>query len=92
MAYKVIILYQLYMPSYFLGTFTEYPEKVGWKNRLGIPVILPGIGYMPAIFVSVAAYRPGFPSRTTGVHLWWDVRIPGFSHAVPVGDKFRSSC
>ena len=28
MAYKVIILYQLYMPSYFLGTFTEYPELV----------------------------------------------------------------
>ena len=25
MAYKVIILYQLYMPAYFLGTFTEYP-------------------------------------------------------------------
>ena len=25
MAYKVIILYQLYMPSYFLGTFTEHP-------------------------------------------------------------------
>ena len=34
MAYKVIILYQLYMPSYFLGTFTEYPyllsAYVGW--------------------------------------------------------------
>lgn len=29
MAYKVIILYQLYMPSYFLGTFTEYP----WTNK-----------------------------------------------------------
>lgn len=28
MAYKVIILYQLYMPSYFLGTFTEYPELI----------------------------------------------------------------
>ena len=28
MAYKVIILYQLYMPSYFLGTFTEYPYKM----------------------------------------------------------------
>ena len=27
MAYKVIILYQLYMPSYFLGTFTEYPQE-----------------------------------------------------------------
>ena len=25
MAYKVIILYRLYMPFYFLGTFTEYP-------------------------------------------------------------------
>ena len=25
MAYKVIILYRLYMPSYFVGTFTEYP-------------------------------------------------------------------
>ena len=28
MAYKVIILYQLYMPSYFLGTFTEYPYRL----------------------------------------------------------------
>ena len=28
MAYKVIILYQLYMPSYFLGTFTEYPYNI----------------------------------------------------------------
>ena len=28
MAYKVIILYRLYMPSYFLGTFTEYPKFV----------------------------------------------------------------
>ena len=25
MAYKVIILYRLYMPSYVLETFTEYP-------------------------------------------------------------------
>ena len=33
MAYKVIILYQLYMPSYFLGTFTEYP------NFMTIPAI-----------------------------------------------------
>ena len=36
MAYKVIILYRLYMPSYFLGTFTEYPyiETAGpfYKN------------------------------------------------------------
>ena len=27
MAYKVIILYRLYMPSYVLGTFTEYPDE-----------------------------------------------------------------
>ena len=34
MAYKVIILYQLYMPSYFLGTFTEYPKiKAACKNK-----------------------------------------------------------
>lgn len=33
MAYKVIILYRLYMPSYFLGTFTEYPEVVAQKKR-----------------------------------------------------------
>ena len=32
MAYKVIILYRLYMPSYFLGTFTEYPDDDGNKN------------------------------------------------------------
>ena len=31
MAYKVIILYRLYMPSYFLGTFTEYPYL--YKNK-----------------------------------------------------------
>lgn len=28
MAYKVIILYRLYMPPYFLGTFTEYPYGI----------------------------------------------------------------
>ena len=33
MAYKVIILYQLYMPSYFLGTFTEYPYIIRSKNK-----------------------------------------------------------
>ena len=27
MAHKVIILYRLYMPYYFLGTFTEYPKQ-----------------------------------------------------------------
>ena len=32
MAYKVIILYRLYMPSYFLGTFTEYPFLKDKKN------------------------------------------------------------
>ena len=39
MAYKVIILYQLYMPSYFLGTFTEYPYlRITVEN--GIPGLL----------------------------------------------------
>ena len=39
MAYKVIILYQLYMPSYFLGTFTEYPYFKNAKSLI-IKVIL----------------------------------------------------
>ena len=38
MAYKVIILYQLYMPSYFLGTFTEYPYVV-WINDTDTEII-----------------------------------------------------
>lgn len=33
MAYKVIILYRLYMPSYFLGTFTEYPYLLGYADQ-----------------------------------------------------------
>ena len=43
MAYKVIILYQLYMPSYFLGTFTEYPYvkkvHIPADTRSAFPVI-----------------------------------------------------
>ena len=26
MAYEVVMPYHLHMPSYFLGTFTEYPD------------------------------------------------------------------
>ena len=37
MAYKVIILYQLYMPSYFLGTFTEYPFLRNTGKYVGRP-------------------------------------------------------
>ena len=36
MAYKVIILYQLYMPSYFLGTFTEYPFLITEITEAGL--------------------------------------------------------
>ena len=34
MAYKVIILYRLYMPSYVLGTFTEYPLFIYKRSSL----------------------------------------------------------
>ena len=27
-AYEVVMPYHLHMPSYFLGTFTEYPEEM----------------------------------------------------------------
>ena len=36
MAHKVIILYRLYMPYYFLGTFTEYPQKNVQKSQFWI--------------------------------------------------------
>ena len=39
MAYKVIILYRLYMPSYFLGTFTEYPFLKAYCNYQFISII-----------------------------------------------------
>ena len=51
MAYKVIILYQLYMPSYFLGTFTEYPYLYWRKNssvsksKGGHPQLQPKLGH-----------------------------------------------
>ena len=55
MAYKVIILYQLYMPSYFLGTFTEYPSL-----NSGIPgrTFCPNIGYLYDSLV-----RPNLPDE-----------------------------
>ena len=31
MAYKVIIIYLLYMPSLLLGTFTEYPYLISYN-------------------------------------------------------------
>lgn len=35
MAYEVVMPYHLHMPSYFLGTFTEYPFLTArWKNWL----------------------------------------------------------
>ena len=33
MAYEVLMPYHLHMPSYFLGTFTEYPYLVTYKSR-----------------------------------------------------------
>ena len=35
MAYEVVMSYHLHMPSYFLGTFTEYPCL---KNKSIIPL------------------------------------------------------
>jgi len=42
MAYKVIILYRLYMPSYFLGTFTEYPVIVRKKVKNNLVIFFIG--------------------------------------------------
>ena len=45
MAYKVIILYRLYMPSYVLGTFTEYPyihkeKQISIKKNQGKAILV----------------------------------------------------
>ena len=34
MAYEVVMSYHLHMPSYFLGTFTEYPDLLYLKIPL----------------------------------------------------------
>ena len=40
MAYEVVMSYHLHMPSYFLGTFTEYPYKMAvWIGKY-IPSML----------------------------------------------------
>ena len=39
MAYKVIILYRLYMPSYVLGTFTEYPKSKRLLQKIKQPFV-----------------------------------------------------
>ena len=37
MAYEVVMSYHLHMPSYFLGTFTEYPFLwIGYKKSLSV--------------------------------------------------------
>ena len=38
MAYEVVMSYHLHMPSYFLGTFTEYPYVFS---------VIPGCFYIP---------------------------------------------
>ena len=63
MAYKVIILYQLYMPSYFLGTFTEYPFIAlpgGWGTLEEITEVITlkqlGQHNKPIVFLNTAGY------------------------------------
>ena len=55
MAYKVIILYQLYMPSYFLGTFTEYPllccGGIGLNDYKGFRNYLKPLSVLPVVTV-----------------------------------------
>ena len=58
MAYKVIILYQLYMPSYFLGTFTEYPYHIDIGQVFDMPAEDLEFSYSYTI-----------PGMVSGVHL-----------------------
>ena len=58
MAYKVIILYRLYMPSYVLGTFTEYPKKETALNKQPLSTLIIGRIYY---FLKYLLYRPSKP-------------------------------
>ena len=42
MTYEVVMPYHLHMPSYFLGTFTEYPYFIMYGNfgRMSVPIYL----------------------------------------------------
>ena len=59
MAYKVIILYRLYMPSYFLGTFTEYPfsKQIALSVAGALKCTYHGKGYLFMLMFSVRFYR-----------------------------------
>ena len=36
MAYEVVMSYHLHMPSYFLGTFTEYPSLKSFSGNVSV--------------------------------------------------------
>ena len=62
MAYKVIILYRLYMPSYFLGTFTEYPRRTALTNKQAVSSVGFFLIRSSASFLSERS-NPGFDRR-----------------------------
>ena len=39
MAYEVVMSYHLHMPSYFLGTFTEYPFSDGYPLGIRMDIL-----------------------------------------------------
>ena len=43
MAYEMVMPYHLHMPSYFLETFTEYPDKIYTSYEAGSTKPDPGI-------------------------------------------------
>ena len=60
MAYEMVMPYHLHMPSYFLETFTEYPEKDGLQiykegkliADVSVPTNFRVMGYMAPYYYS----------------------------------------
>ena len=80
MAYKVIILYQLYMPSYFLGTFTEYPYLKDLYDSIKIRIKARTSNYAKAwdnIGSTHSRYRTGYLSASEGLGLSHSGRSSG---------------
>ena len=79
MAYKVIILYRLYMPSYFLGTFTEYPMLSTIVPRIKVAAVILASICFPDILCGIILIDSSLSISTSSVFSMLKIQILSFS-------------
>ena len=74
MAYEMVMPYHLHMPSYFLETFTEYPEQdfpqPGTFRALFAGISVGECSFIPFVYSFnpiVGCERPAFPYHGTDI-------------------------